>query len=79
MAGKEKNKKLEEHEYENYYLLWWSGKGHFPYNCLSPSDEDNSADNFVNATEYAQSYQVTFMAQTYHSLDAQWSLVGNRI
>ena len=24
MAGKEENKKLEEYENENYYLLWWA-------------------------------------------------------
>ena len=28
MAGKEENKKLEEYENENYYLLWWSDKRH---------------------------------------------------
>ena len=42
MAGKVENKKLEEYENENYYLLWWSDKRHFPYNCLGLSDEDNS-------------------------------------
>ena len=36
MAGK-----VEEYENENYYLLWWSDKGHFPYNCLGLSDKDN--------------------------------------
>ena len=52
MAGKIENKIFEEYENENYYLLWWSDKRHFPYNCLGLSDEDNSVsrtDNFVNA------------------------------
>ena len=39
MAGKVEDKKLEEYENENYYLLWWSDKRHFPYNCLGLSDE----------------------------------------
>ena len=50
MAGKAENKKLEEHENEDYYLLWWSDKPHFPYNSLGLSGEDNSVsrtDNFV--------------------------------
>ena len=50
MAGKVKNKKLEEYENENYYLLWWSDKRHFPYNSLGLSGEDNSVsrtDNIV--------------------------------
>ena len=42
MAGKVENKKLEEYENEDYYLLWWSDKPHFPYNSLSLSGEDNS-------------------------------------
>ena len=32
-------KTLEEYENENYYLLWWSDKRHFPYNCLGLSEE----------------------------------------
>ena len=52
MTGKVvRDKKLEEYENENYYFLWWSDKRHFPYNCLSLTDEDNSVsrtDNFVN-------------------------------
>ena len=51
MAGKVENKKLEEYENENYHLLWWSDKRHFPNNCLGLSDEDNSVsrtDDFVN-------------------------------
>ena len=51
MAGKVESKKLEEYENENYYLLWWSDKRYFPYNCLGLSDEENSVsrvDNFVN-------------------------------
>ena len=32
MAGKIENKISEEYENENYYLLWWSDKRHFPYN-----------------------------------------------
>ena len=55
MAGKVENKKLEECENENYYLLWWSDKGHFPYNCLGLSDQDNSVSrthNFVNANVF---------------------------
>ena len=50
MAGKVENKKIEEYENENYYLLWWSDKRHFPYNSLGLSGEDNSVsrtDNFV--------------------------------
>ena len=42
MAGKVENKKLEEYENEDCYLLWWSDKPHFPYNSLSLSGEDNS-------------------------------------
>ena len=38
MAG---NKKLEEYENENYYLLWWLDKWHFPHNYLRLLDEDN--------------------------------------
>ena len=52
MAGKIEKKIFEEYENENYYLLWWSDKRHFSYNCLGLSDEDNSVsrtDNFVNA------------------------------
>ena len=124
MAGKVENKKLEQYENENYYLLWWSDKGHFPYICLGLSDEDKSVsrtDNFVNENvfsvtysrvlsyrksklckkrkiniwnylslnyiqcrpswliAYGQSYQVTFMGPKHHSLDAPWSLVGNRV
>ena len=51
MTGKVENKKLEEYENENYYLLWWSDMRHFPYNCLGLSDEDNSVSrtyNFMN-------------------------------
>ena len=43
-------------ENENYYLLWWSDKRHFPYNCLGLSDEDNSVlrtDNFVNMNVFS--------------------------
>ena len=51
MAGKVvRDKKLEAYENENYYLLWWSDKRYFTYNCLGLSDEDNSVsrtDNFV--------------------------------
>ena len=55
MAGKVENKNLEEYENENYYLLWWSDKRHFPYNSLGLSGEDNSVsrtDNFVNANVF---------------------------
>ena len=55
MAGKVENKNLEEYENENYYLLWWSDKRHFPYNYLGLSDEDNSisrTDNFVNVNVF---------------------------
>ena len=38
MAGKVE-KTFEEYENENYYLLWWSDKLHFPYNCLGLSEE----------------------------------------
>ena len=51
MAGKEENKKIEEYENGNNYLLWFSDKWRFPYNCLGLSDEDDSVsrtDNFVN-------------------------------
>ena len=51
MAGKEENKKIEEYENGNNYLLWFSDKRRFPYNCLGLLDEDNSVsqtDNFVN-------------------------------
>ena len=39
----------------NYYLLWWSDKRRFPYNCLGLSDEDNSVsrtDTFVNVNAF---------------------------
>ena len=55
MAGKVENKKkIEEHENGNNYLLWWSGKRHFPYNCLGLSDEDSVSrtDNFVNVNVF---------------------------
>ena len=56
MAGKViRGKKLEEHENENYYFLWWSDKRHFPYNCLGLSDQDNSVlqtNNFVNVNVF---------------------------
>ena len=29
MPGKVENKKLEEYDNENYYLVWWSDKQHF--------------------------------------------------
>ena len=41
MAGKVENKKFEEYENENYYLLWWSEKRQFRNNCLGFSDEDD--------------------------------------
>ena len=51
MPGKVENKKLEEHDNENYYLLWWSDKQHFSYNCLGLSDEENSvSDNIFSCT-----------------------------
>ena len=55
MAGNVENKEIEEYENENYCLLWWSDKRHFPYNCLDLSDEDNSVsrtDNFVNVNVF---------------------------
>ena len=56
MAGKVvRDKKLEEYENENYYFLWWSDKGHFPYNSLGLTNEDNSVsrtDNFVNVNVF---------------------------
>ena len=55
MDGKEENKKLKEYENENYYLLWWSDKWYFPYNCLGLSNEDNlvsRTDNFVNVNVF---------------------------
>ena len=56
MAGKAEDKKLEEYENENYFLLWWSDKRNSPYNCLGLSDEDNSVsrtDNFVNVNVFS--------------------------
>ena len=55
MAGKVENKKPEEYENENYYLLWWWEKWYFPYNYLGLSDEDNSVsrtDNVVNVNVF---------------------------
>ena len=55
MTGKEEDKKIEEYENVNYYLLWWSDKEHFPYDCLGLSDEDNEVsrtDNFVNVNVF---------------------------
>ena len=55
MAGKVEDKKLEKYENESYYLLWWSDKRYFPYNCLVLSDEDNlvsRTDNFVNVNVF---------------------------
>ena len=55
MAGKVENKKLEEYENENYYLVWWWDKWYFPYNYLGLSDEDNSVsrtDNVVNVNVF---------------------------
>ena len=52
MAGKvENNKKIEEYENGNNYLLWWSDKRRFQ----DFSDEDNSVsrtDNFVNVNVF---------------------------
>ena len=45
MAGKVVNK-LEEYENENYYLLRWSDKQHFPYDWLGLSDEDSSVSRY---------------------------------
>ena len=57
MAGKVENKKkIEEYENGNNYLLSWSDKRRFPYNCLGFSDEDNSVswtDNFVNVDVFS--------------------------
>ena len=55
MAGKVDDKELEEYEKENYDLLWWLDKQHFPYNRLALSDEDNlvsRTDNFVNMNAF---------------------------
>ena len=55
MTGKE-DKKIEEYENVNYYLLWWSDKRRFPYNCLGLSDKDNlvsRTDNFVNVNVFS--------------------------
>ena len=57
MAGKEENKKkkIEEHENGNNYLLWFSDKRRFPYNCLGLSDEDDSVlrtDNLLNVNVF---------------------------
>ena len=55
MAGKVGNKNLKEYENENYYLLWWSDKRRYPYNCLGLSDEDDSVsrtDNLVNVNVF---------------------------
>ena len=46
MAGKEKNKKLEEYEIENNYLLRWSDKLRFPDNWLGLLVEDNSVSRY---------------------------------
>ena len=48
MAGKVENKTIEEYENGNNYLLWWSDKRRFPYNCLGLSDEDNSVSRTDN-------------------------------
>ena len=55
MAGKVEDKKLEEYENENCYLLWWLDKWLFLHNCLGLSDVDNSisrTDNFVNVNVF---------------------------
>ena len=55
MAGKEENKKIEEYENGNNYLLWFSDKRRFPYNCLGLSDKDDSVsrtNNFVNVNVF---------------------------
>ena len=49
MDEKLENKKLEEYENENYYLLWWSDKQHFPYNWLGLMVR---TDNFVNVNVF---------------------------
>ena len=43
MAGKVENKKIEEYENGNNYLLWWSDKRRFPY---------TRTDNFVNVNVF---------------------------
>ena len=70
MAGKVENKKIEEYENENYYLLWWSDKRHFPYNYLGLSDEDNlvsGTDNFVNMNVFNSSSVLFFLSWVAHS------------
>ena len=54
MAGKVANKNIREYENENYYLLWWSDKRRFPYNCLGLSDEDSVSRTvkFVNVNVF---------------------------
>ena len=50
-----RQKKIEEYENVNNYLLWWSDKEHFPYDCLGLSDEDNEVsrtDNIVNVNVF---------------------------
>ena len=70
MAWKVENKKIQEYENENYYLLWWSEKRHFPYNCLGLSDEDNlvsRTDNFVNMNVFNSSSVLFFPSWVAHS------------
>ena len=43
--------------YSNY-LLWWSDKRRFPYNCLGLSDEDNSVSRTNNC--FQQCYISSF-------------------
>ena len=51
MPGKVENIKLEEYDNDNYYLVWWSDKQHFSYNCRGLSDEENSvSDNVFSCT-----------------------------
>ena len=60
MAGKAEDKKLEEYENENYYLLWRSDKRHF-LNIIA-SNEDNSVsrkDNFLNVNVFNSVYSLT--------------------
>ena len=69
MAGKAENKKIEEYENENFYLL--RDKRHLTYTLARLSDEDNSADltvrtdNFVNVQRSSALYFVEFRLGTW--------------
>ena len=70
MAGKVENKNLEEYENENYYLLWWSDKWHFP--IIASVLQTN---NFVNVNVFnsvTSSHVLSYLWILHYFLKCTW-------